>query len=138
MKFKKICWQKQTLPNERSATPLGVKKPRKLTTNSDKGTLEAIGGNINKIGACKLHRKKSKLQKSDERWPRSGNNITKKWHRQNGTKNLFQKPFVPNHQQCPARDKVCNRCTKRGHFAKLCKSSEIYAIQEDQTHEQSF
>ena len=33
--------------------------------------------------------------------------------------------------QCPARDKICNKCTKRGHFAKLCKSSGVKVIQEN-------
>ena len=45
--------------------------------------------------------------------------------------------FSANHlAQCPARDKVCNKCTKRGHFARLCKSSEVNAIQEDSTQQQ--
>ena len=33
--------------------------------------------------------------------------------------------------QCPARDKICDKCTKRGHFAKLCKSSGVNVIQEN-------
>ena len=46
-------------------------------------------------------------------------------------------PFGPGHlQKCPAKDKICNKCTKRGHYARLCKSSEVNAIQEDQTAEQ--
>ena len=46
-------------------------------------------------------------------------------------------PFGPGHlQQCPAKDKICNKCTKRGHYARLCKSSEVNAIQEDQSAEQ--
>ena len=40
--------------------------------------------------------------------------------------------------QCPARDKICNKCTKRGHFAKQCKSSEINAIQENIPQQQDF
>ena len=38
--------------------------------------------------------------------------------------------------QCPARDKICNKCTKRGHFARLCKSSDVNAIQEDNQQQQ--
>ena len=38
--------------------------------------------------------------------------------------------------QCPARDKICNKCTKRGHFARLCKSSDVNAIQEDNQEQQ--
>ena len=46
-------------------------------------------------------------------------------------------PFLANHlQQCPAWDKICNRCTKRVDFAKLCKSSEVNAIQENSSPEQ--
>ena len=46
-------------------------------------------------------------------------------------------PFGPGHlQQCPAKDKRCNKCTKRGHYARLCKSSEVNAIQEDKVAEQ--
>ena len=39
--------------------------------------------------------------------------------------------FSANHlAQCPVRDKNCKKRTKRGHFARLCKSSQINAIQE--------
>ena len=45
-------------------------------------------------------------------------------------------PFGPGHlQQCPAKDKICNKCTKRGHYARLCKSSEVNAIQEQIPHD---
>ena len=45
--------------------------------------------------------------------------------------------FSANHlAQCPARDKICNKCTKRGHFARLCKSTEVNAIQEDNQQQQ--
>ena len=41
-------------------------------------------------------------------------------------------PFGPSHlQQCPARDKICNKCTKRGHYARLCKSTNVNAISEE-------
>ena len=39
--------------------------------------------------------------------------------------------------QWPAKDKIYNRCPKRGHYAKPCKSSEDNAIQEDQSPEQT-
>ena len=39
--------------------------------------------------------------------------------------------------QWPAKDKIYNRCPKRGHYAKPCKSSEDNAIQEDQGPEQT-
>ena len=46
-------------------------------------------------------------------------------------------PFGPGHlQQCPAKDKICKKYTKRGHYSRLCKSSEVNAIQEDYTAEQ--
>ena len=41
-------------------------------------------------------------------------------------------PFGPGHlQQCPAKDKICNKCTKRGHYARLCNSSNVNAISEE-------
>ena len=43
-------------------------------------------------------------------------------------------PFGPGHlQQCHARDKICNKCTKRCHYARLSKSSDVNAIEDDQT-----
>ena len=46
-------------------------------------------------------------------------------------------PFGPGHlQQCLAKDKICNKCTKRGHYARLCKSTEVNAFQEDQVAEE--
>ena len=40
--------------------------------------------------------------------------------------------FSANHlAKCPARDKICNKCTKRGHFARPCRSTQVKAIQED-------
>ena len=45
--------------------------------------------------------------------------------------------FSANHlAQSPARDKICNKCTKRGHFAKPCKSSEVNAIQKNVPQQQ--
>ena len=42
-------------------------------------------------------------------------------------------PFGPGHlQQCPAKDKICNKCTKRGHYARLRNSSNVNAISEEQ------
>ena len=33
----------------------------------------------------------------------------------------------PSHerQQCPARDAVCHKCAKRGHFQKMCRSTKV-------------
>ena len=39
-------------------------------------------------------------------------------------------------RQCPVKDKICNKCTKRGHYARLCKSSNVNAIQDNQTSDQ--
>ena len=38
-------------------------------------------------------------------------------------------------QKCPARDKICNKCNKRGHYARQCKSSDVNAIHDEQTVE---
>jgi hypothetical protein len=31
---------------------------------------------------------------------------------------------------CPARDTVCHKCQKKGHFAKVCKSNRLLAVTE--------
>ena len=34
--------------------------------------------------------------------------------------------YDPNHlQSCPAKDKICSKCAKRGHFAKVCRSTNV-------------
>ena len=34
--------------------------------------------------------------------------------------------YGPNHlQSCPTKDKICSKCTKRGHFAKVCRSTNV-------------
>ena len=55
------------------------------------------------------------------------------------TKDCFKcgNAFSANHlAKCPALDKIRNKCTKRGHFAKLCKSREVNAIQENVPQQQ--
>ena len=34
---------------------------------------------------------------------------------------------APSHekQQCPAKDAVCHKCSKRGHFKKVCRSAKV-------------
>nr|XP_055074185.1 uncharacterized protein K02A2.6-like [Misgurnus anguillicaudatus] len=33
-----------------------------------------------------------------------------------------------NLQLCPARDAICNRCHKTGHYAKMCKSKKVHEV----------
>ena len=34
--------------------------------------------------------------------------------------------YGPNHlHSCPAKDKICSKCAKRGHFAKVCRSTNF-------------
>ena len=44
-----------------------------------------------------------------------------------------------NHlQSCPANDKICSKCAKRGHFAKVCRSTNVNYLgnrQEEQQEE---
>ena len=46
-------------------------------------------------------------------------------------------PFGPGHfQKFPAKDKICKKCTKRGHYARLCNSSNVNANTEEQDPDQ--
>ena len=51
--------------------------------------------------------------------------------------------FGQNHlQSCPAKDKICSKCAKRGHFAKLCRSGNVNYLgdrnnEEEQTEIES-
>ena len=45
----------------------------------------------------------------------------------NETQNCYKygRNFRPNRlQSCPAKDKVCSKSAKRGHFAKVCRSTK--------------
>ncbi len=46
-------------------------------------------------------------------------------------------------QQCPAKDAICNRCHKKGHYARACKTKNVYevnaaALTEDTNDEIAF
>ncbi len=48
-----------------------------------------------------------------------------------------------NMQQCPAKDAICNRCHKKGHYARACKTKKVYevnaaALTEDTNEEIAF
>ena len=39
--------------------------------------------------------------------------------------------FGQNHlQSCPAKDKICSKCAKRGHFAKVCRSGNVNYLRD--------
>lgn len=38
---------------------------------------------------------------------------------------------VHKRDQCPAKDKECNKCHKIGHFASKCRTKLIQAVTED-------
>ena len=40
-----------------------------------------------------------------------------------------------NLTECPARQKICNNCNKKGHFAKMCKQQKIHNTNDDSTEE---
>ena len=45
-------------------------------------------------------------------------------------------PYGPNHlQSCPAKDKICSKCAKRGHFGKVFRSTNVNYL-EDRHEEQ--
>jgi len=39
-------------------------------------------------------------------------------------------------KKCPAWSKVCNRCKKKNHFAKVCKDATVNAIKSDEDLEE--
>ena len=42
-----------------------------------------------------------------------------------------------NHlQSCPAKDKICSQCAKRGHFAKICRSTNVNCLGNRQDEQQ--
>ena len=42
-------------------------------------------------------------------------------------------PFGSNHlQSCPARDKICTKSAKRGHFAKVCRSDQVKFLKNNE------
>ena len=44
--------------------------------------------------------------------------------------------YGQNHlQSCPAKDMICSKCTKRGHFSKICQSTNFNYL-EDRHEEQ--
>ena len=39
--------------------------------------------------------------------------------------------YNQNHlQTCPAKDKICAKCAKRGHFAKVCRSTQVNYLED--------
>ena len=54
-------------------------------------------------------------------------------HQQRNTNSIqcfkFGNQYGPNHlQSCPAKDKICSKWAKRGHFAKVCRSTKVIYI----------
>ena len=45
--------------------------------------------------------------------------------------------YNQNHlQTCPAKDKICAKCAKRGHFAKVCRSTQVNYLEDTQIDQQ--
>ena len=45
--------------------------------------------------------------------------------------------YNQNHLQCcPAKDKICSKCAKRGHFAKVCRSKNVNYLGNRQDEQQ--
>ena len=64
-------------------------------------------------------------------YPRGFNNARGQQNQQQRNTNyknffIYGNQYSPNHlQTCPAKDKICSKCAKRGHFAKVCRSTNI-------------
>ena len=39
-------------------------------------------------------------------------------------------------QSCPAKNKICAKCAKRGHFAKVCRSTQVNYLEDTQIGQQ--
>ncbi|UYV64657.1 K02A2.6-like, partial [Cordylochernes scorpioides] len=44
--------------------------------------------------------------------------------------------YYPGHskEQCPARDAICNKCRKKGHFAKVCHTKTVQEVSSSQNY----
>ena len=62
-------------------------------------------------------------------YPRESQNTRGQQQQRNSISRQFNKcgsQYGPNHlQSCPAKDKICSKCPKRGHFAKFCRSTNV-------------
>ena len=66
---------------------------------------------------------------------KSTSRITKLHHSKQFCK--FGNSFGTNHLQlCPARDKICTKCAKCGHFAKVCFSDQVNFLQNNEEDDQ--
>ena len=66
-------------------------------------------------------------------YPRGSQNTRGQQYQQQQQRNTnskqcfkFGSQYGPNHlQYCPANDKLCSKCAKRRHFAKVCRSTNV-------------
>ena len=64
-------------------------------------------------------------------YPRGSQNTRGQQYQQQRNTNSKQcfkcgNQYGPNHlQSCPAKDKICSKCAKRGRFAKVCRSTNV-------------
>ena len=50
---------------------------------------------------------------------------------------MRQPKYSQNHlQTCPAKDKICAKCAKPGHFAKVCRSTQVNYLEDTQVDQQ--
>ncbi|UYV61148.1 K02A2.6-like, partial [Cordylochernes scorpioides] len=49
---------------------------------------------------------------------------------------IFQKSRMKGHskEQCPAKDAICNKCRKKGHFAKVCHTKTVQEVSSSQNY----
>lgn len=56
-------------------------------------------------------------------------------HKHNGRNKMCSKcgaiPFHPWFK-CPANDKICSKCKRRGHYAKLCRNQKVEEVVDNE------
>ena len=75
-------------------------------------------------------------------YPRGSQNTRGQQYQQQRNTNSKQcfkcgNQYGPNHlQSCPAKDKICSKSAKRGHFAKFCRSTNVNYLRNTNEEQQ--
>ena len=75
---------------------------------------------VDAVHKSKLYRKKEQQKRKDQ------------GHTATPNPTCQRRGKSPSHARnsCPAKDAVCHKCTKKGHFAKVCKSKVVASVEQ--------